>query len=152
LILGLPGERETDVELTIDLVEKLKQFKSLIIPLFLVSEGRLEENAESFSMKKMTLKHSELFLKCWKHNFNWSEVFLREFFLMKKGNKGRGIKILFSYAISHAKRLIRKCEKDYDCDLVAMINDVKSGRANMTPLPVRLIYRLALSRAQKAAL
>lgn len=63
LIIGLPGETETDVDLTIDLVEKLRGFKSLLVPLFFVSEGGLRKT-ESFSIDKMTPRRSELFLKC----------------------------------------------------------------------------------------
>ena len=37
LIIGFPGETEKDVELTIDLIEELKSYKSLIVPLLLVS-------------------------------------------------------------------------------------------------------------------
>ena len=39
LIVGLPGEEECDVQLTLDLVEELKGFKSIIVPLFFVSQG-----------------------------------------------------------------------------------------------------------------
>jgi len=79
LIIGLPGETERDVDLTINLVEKLRAFKSLIVPLFLVSEGTLKGKAESFSAENMTPKRSELFLKCWEHNLDWAEVFLKEY-------------------------------------------------------------------------
>jgi len=83
VILGLPGETERDVELTIDLVEELKPFKSLIVPLLLVSEGGLKNRAESFALNQMTLAHSELFLKCWEHNLDWGENLLSEYFAIK---------------------------------------------------------------------
>lgn len=142
MIMGLPGETEKDVDLSIDLVERLRPFKSLIVPLFLVSEGGFKDKAESFSMKKMTPKHSELFLKCWSHNLDWAEVFLNEFFLMKSGAKGRGMRILFSYAINQGKKLIRRCEEEYDFDIQAMIDDARSGRINVVPLPVRMFSKL----------
>lgn len=39
LIMGLPGETPDDVIKTIELVEELKDFKSLIVPLFFVPIG-----------------------------------------------------------------------------------------------------------------
>jgi radical SAM superfamily enzyme YgiQ (UPF0313 family) len=147
MIIGLPGETEKDIDLSIDLVEKLRPFKSLIVPLFLVSEGGFKDKAESFSMEKMTPKHAELFLKCWNHNLDWAEVFLKEFFLMKSGAKGYGLKLLFSYALGQTKKLIRKCEKDYDYDLQSMINDARSGKTNVIPLPVRIVSKLLKPKA-----
>ena len=148
LIIGLPGETEKDIDLTIDLVEELSAFKSLMVPLFLVSEGGLKEKAESFSIEKMTPKHSELFLKCWEHNLDWSETFLKEYFLTKSGRKGYGLRLVFSYAIKQGKKLIRKCQNDYEYDLPAMIRDARKGKINVAPLSIRFIYKLIQSRAQ----
>ncbi|MCW4016374.1 MAG: B12-binding domain-containing radical SAM protein, partial [Candidatus Bathyarchaeota archaeon] len=41
LVIGLPKETDKDIDLTLDLLEELKGFKSLIVPLFLVSMGGL---------------------------------------------------------------------------------------------------------------
>jgi radical SAM superfamily enzyme YgiQ (UPF0313 family) len=146
LIIGLPGETEKDIDLTIDLVEELKTFKSLIVPLFLVSEGGLKERAESFSVEKMTSKHSELFLKCWEHNLNWGDTFLKEYSVTQGGGKGYGLRLVFSYAIKQGKNLIRKCQNDYEYDLPAMIKDAGNGKINVAPLPIRFIYRLLKSK------
>jgi len=142
LIMGLPGETEKDIDLTIDLLEEVKHFKSLIVPLFLVSEGRLKDRAESFTVEKMTLKHSELFLKCWEHNLDWGSTLLKEYFLPRSGGKGYGLKLVFSYAIKQGKELIRKCQNDYEYDLPAMIRDARNGKISVAPLPIRLIHRL----------
>jgi radical SAM superfamily enzyme YgiQ (UPF0313 family) len=42
LIIDLPGEIDKDLDLTIDILEELQEFKSLIVPLFLVSMGDLK--------------------------------------------------------------------------------------------------------------
>ena len=146
LIIGLPGETEKDVELTIDLVEELKRFKSLIVPLLLVSEGGLKYRAESFTIEKMTPNHSELFIKCWEHNLNWSSILLKEYSITQRGVKGYGLRLIFSYAIKQGKELIRKCQNDYDCDIVAMIKDAQEGKTNIAPLPIRFIYQLLQSK------
>jgi radical SAM superfamily enzyme YgiQ (UPF0313 family) len=140
LIIGLPSETEKDVDLTVDLVEELKNFKSLIVPLFLVSMGELRGKAESFTIDKITPKQSELFLKCWEHNINWGQTLLQEYFLTKSGIKGYGLRFLFSYGTKQARKLIRQCKEDYDYDLATMIQDERSGKTSVGPVPIRFIY------------
>jgi radical SAM superfamily enzyme YgiQ (UPF0313 family) len=142
LIIGLPGEEEEDVQLTIDLVTRLRECKSLIVPLFMVEEGGLKGKASSFTIDKMTRKQGELFLECWEHNLQWSDTFLKEYFLTKGGGKGYGVKLVFSYGIKQGKKLIHQCQKDYECDLPAMIKDAKEGKISVAPLPVRFLYKL----------
>jgi radical SAM superfamily enzyme YgiQ (UPF0313 family) len=148
LIIGLPRETEEDIDLTIDLVRELRAFKSLIVPLFLVSEGALKDRAESFSLEKMTPKRSELFLKCWEHNLDWGKTFLKEYSLTKGKWKRYGVKLVFNYAIRQGRELIRKCQNDYEYDLPAMIRDAREGEIDIAPLPIRLIYKLIRPRAQ----
>jgi radical SAM superfamily enzyme YgiQ (UPF0313 family) len=154
LIIGLPEETEKDIDLTIDLVRELRAFKSLIVPLFLVSEGALKDRAESFSVEKMTPKRSELFLKCWEHNLDWGEAFLKEYSFTKGKWTRYGLRLVFSYAIRQGRELIRKCQNDYEYDLPAMIRDAREGKIDLAPLPIRLIYKLirqrgAISRSKK---
>jgi len=141
LIIGLPDETEKDIDLTVDLVEELKSFKSLIVPLFLVSMGGLKDKTESFTVEKITPKQSELFLKCWEHNIKWGQTLLQEYFLTKSGVKGYGLRFLISYSINQAKKLIQQCKEDYDYDLAAMIQDERSGKISVGPAPIRFIYR-----------
>ena len=141
LIIGLPDETEKDLDLTIDLLEELKSFKSLIVPLFLVSMGELKDKTESFNIKNMTPKQAELFLKCWEHNIVWGQTLLQEYFLTKSGVKGYGLRFLFSYGSNQAKKLIHKCKEEYNYDLAAMIQDERDGKISVGPAPIRFIYR-----------
>ena len=145
LILGLPGETEKDVELTIELVEDLKPFKSLIVPLFLVSMGGLKNRADSFALENMTKKHYELYLKCWEHNLNWAPVLVEDY--SRIAIKGKvtqyGLRLLFSYGIKQTMELVRRCGEDYGHDMPSMIRDARSGKIKVAPsLPVRLAYKL----------
>jgi radical SAM superfamily enzyme YgiQ (UPF0313 family) len=141
LIIGLPGEEEEDTQLTIDLVGRLKEHKSLIVPLFMVCEGGLKGKAESFTMDKINRKQSELFLKCWEHNLDWSNTLIKEYYA---GNiaKGYGTRMVFKYGVGEAKKLIKRCREDYNYDMPAMIKDAKSGKISVAPLPARLLYRV----------
>lgn len=145
MIMGFPGETERDIDLSTDLVKRLKPFKSLIVPLFLVSEGRLKEAAESFSVNQMTPKHGEFFVTCWEHNLDWADTFLKEFFLTKSRGKGYALKLFVSYAAKQGRKLIETCREDYDFDLQAMIKDAKEGKISVGPMAFRLVSKLLQS-------
>lgn len=135
IIMGLPGETEKDVDLTIRLIEELDDFKSMIVPLFLIPEGGLK-NSEAFTLDKMTPKHSELFFRCWEHNIDWGVVLMDEWERMciKRRAARYGLKILFLYAMKQGKKMVRMCRDDYDYDIQAMIRDIKSGKTSATSL------------------
>lgn len=142
LVLGLPGEQEKDIDLTIELVKNLRKFKSLIVPLFFVSAGTLKNKGKSFMLEDLTIKHSELIIKCWEHNFNWIPTLLNEYSRMsiKRKSAVYGLKILASYGIKIGKKLIEYCKKEYNYDMLRMIKDY---RANKLKAP-RLIKLISL--------
>jgi radical SAM superfamily enzyme YgiQ (UPF0313 family) len=142
LILGLPGEKIEDVELTISLIEKLRPFKSIIVPLFFVATGGLSDKAKSFTLNDLTPTHTELLFKCWKHNFMWMDTIFKDWSEMsiKSGIVRRSIKLIISYGVKQVTRFMDICEKDYDNDLRAMIRDVKYGNLKIDqPLPIRIL-------------
>ena len=147
LLLGFPGETEEDLEQTISLVEKIKSFKSLIIPVFLLAIGRLKNNCSSFTLDQMTPKHSELLLECWKHNLNWASILNKESGIYTRKKLARlGLSIMFSFGLKQIRDLIRVCERDYGYDLKAMIKDFRSGgnviQASLSIRLLKLIKRL----------
>ncbi|MBN1350474.1 B12-binding domain-containing radical SAM protein [candidate division KSB1 bacterium] len=72
LIMGLPGEEQEDVQLTIDLVKKLRPFKGMIVPLFFTPmETTRLEYATPFHKTDLTPLHYELLAACWNHNLDW---------------------------------------------------------------------------------
>jgi radical SAM superfamily enzyme YgiQ (UPF0313 family) len=70
LIVGLPEEREEDVLKTMELVDDLKGYRSLIVPLFFVPLGRLK-NEDWFRSAEMTDLHKQLLFQCAEHDFYW---------------------------------------------------------------------------------
>ena len=147
LIIGLPGETERDTDLTIDLVGKLRSFKSLLVPLFFVAEGGLKGTTKSFSVESMTREQNKLFLKCWEHNLDWAETFLKEYFFIPNAIRAYGLKRVFSYGVGKGKQLLRQCENDYDYDLPAMIKDGRNGQLKWAPFPIQSIYNFIRTRA-----
>jgi radical SAM superfamily enzyme YgiQ (UPF0313 family) len=72
LIVGVPEETEDDVIKTIELMEDLKDVRSLIVPLFFVPMGRLKDE-QWFKETQMSELHKELLIKCLEHDFHWVE-------------------------------------------------------------------------------
>jgi radical SAM superfamily enzyme YgiQ (UPF0313 family) len=70
LIVGTPEEREDDVIKTIELIDDLKGFRSLIVPLFFVPMGKLKDE-EWFKETQMTALHKQLLIECLEHDFYW---------------------------------------------------------------------------------
>ncbi|MEM3439777.1 MAG: radical SAM protein [Candidatus Bathyarchaeia archaeon] len=78
LITGLPQETDEDVIKSIELIEDLKWFKSLIVPLFFVPMGRLRDG-DWFRAEQLTPLQIELLLKCLQHDLKWAKAFMDEY-------------------------------------------------------------------------
>jgi len=144
LIIGLPEETEKDVEHTITLVEELRPFKSLIVPLFFVAMGGLKGRAESFKADDMTVKHTMLFLECWEHNLKWAPTLVKEWsnLTIKNPVLRRGLRMVLSYGIRQGEKLIRICRDEYNCNLKKMIEDARKGEIEVAPSAVKFIYSM----------
>jgi len=144
LIMGLPGETQVDIDLTLSLVEELRPFKSLIVPLFFVAVGGLRSKAESFTLDEVTPKHCELLVKCWEHNLEWLPVLLKEWSKMAIKNRflRYGLTRVLSYGAKRTRELLKICEREYSYDLQAMIRDFRSGRRTVLPISVRVLKPL----------
>jgi radical SAM superfamily enzyme YgiQ (UPF0313 family) len=70
LIVGTPEEKEEDLIKTMELVDDLKEMRSLIVPLFFVPMGRLQRE-DWFKGTQMTDLHRELLIKCFQHDYYW---------------------------------------------------------------------------------
>jgi len=79
LIVGLPEETGDDIIKTIELVDDLKDFKSLIVPLFFVPMGQLK-NQEWFKYEELSELHKELLRVCVRHDLYWARKILDSYF------------------------------------------------------------------------
>ncbi len=70
LIVGVPEETDSDLIKTIELMDDLKAFRSLIVPLFFVPMGRLKDE-DWFRDTHMKPLHYELLTKCVEHDLYW---------------------------------------------------------------------------------
>jgi len=70
LIVGGPEETEDDIIKTIEIMDDLKDVRSLIVPLFFVPMGRFKDE-KWFKNTEMNNLHQELLIKCLKHDLYW---------------------------------------------------------------------------------
>jgi len=139
LIMGLPGETEEDVRATIDLVHKLKDYRSLVVPLFFVATAEFVNGERSFGPKDMTKAHTELFLDCWEHNLRWASTLMAQWGgrSMKNPLGRAAIEIILRFGIIEAKQVARMCRDEYDYDVQKMMADAADKKIHMFPLTVK---------------
>ncbi|RLI99487.1 MAG: radical SAM protein [Candidatus Aenigmatarchaeota archaeon] len=92
LITGLPEETDNDVIKTIELMDELKDFPSLIVPLFFVPMGKLKER-DWFKKEQMNDLQKELLIKCLQHDIRWAKEIGKIYF--SEGLRDQFIKPLY---------------------------------------------------------
>ncbi len=70
IILGLPEETPEDVVATAELIERLKPYPSLIVPMFFVPMGRLRDR-DWFTKNLLREEHIEVLRLCFHHTSTW---------------------------------------------------------------------------------
>jgi len=70
LIVGAPEETEDDLVKTIEMMDDIKDVRSLVVPLFFVPMGRFK-NEEGFDEIGMDSLAYELLIKCLNHDLRW---------------------------------------------------------------------------------
>jgi radical SAM superfamily enzyme YgiQ (UPF0313 family) len=70
VIVGLPEESEADLLKTMDMIDDVKDCRSLIVPLFFVPLGKLKSE-DWFKDTSITELHRQLLVQCAEHDFKW---------------------------------------------------------------------------------
>jgi radical SAM superfamily enzyme YgiQ (UPF0313 family) len=138
LIMGLPGETEKDVDQTLELIKKIDGYRSLIVPLFFVASGEMNNGEKSFTAESMSKAHTQLFLNCWEHNLRWSPDIVNDWAARSIRNRLARpmLKLILKFGIAEANEVIRMCRKDYDLDVQAFMEDKRKGNVKVFPMTV----------------
>ena len=107
LIVGLPEETEDDIIKTMELVDDVKDCRSLIVPLFFVPLGRLK-NKDWFRETQVNKLHEQLMFQCAEHSLRWVDNLLDMSF-MDKGYRV-ALKEFYKVFAGLAKRQLRHSE------------------------------------------
>jgi len=115
LVMGLPGERAQDVEMTIDLIRDLRPYKSLIVPLFFVPLGEMKED-EFFRAEAMLPEHWILLAECIEHDFHWAPLLMEELFSQDRMSapKAAGFKLASWYMQHRVRRHLETMKEGKD--------------------------------------
>ncbi len=107
LILGLPQETPDDVAKTAEYMDRLKPYRSIIVPMFFVPMGFLK-NTYWFRKNMMTQEHVEVMKKCLSHSLYWARDIMNRFYLKEPylAPVRLGLKIFMRYVEYRAKRII----------------------------------------------
>ncbi|MEM1538487.1 MAG: radical SAM protein [Candidatus Nezhaarchaeales archaeon] len=71
LIVNLPGEEEEDCLRTVELIDRLKSYKSIIVPLLFVPYGEGLSSKPMRILEDAKYYHLELYKAAWDHNMRW---------------------------------------------------------------------------------
>ncbi len=105
IILGLPGEREDDIYSTIELIEELKDYRSLIVPMFFVPLGKLGKE-DWFRNINVNIAHAELLLVSSRHTIRWAKNILSSTYL--EGPTKAPVRLALSYFIRRIERFLNQ--------------------------------------------
>ncbi len=109
LIVGLPGETPDDVIRTIELIERLKPYRSLIVPMFFVPMGALRKS-DWFKAVNVTREHAELMLVVLRHSVYWAKDIVNKFYLNKM--RHAPLRFLLNRFLGRTERFAEKLTPD----------------------------------------
>ena len=72
---GRTPKEESDIMKTLELVDDLKDMRSLIVPLFFVPLGKLRSE-DWFNDAQLSEAHKQLLIACAEHDFRWVDNLL----------------------------------------------------------------------------
>ncbi len=78
IILNLPEEKQEDLDATVRLIERLRDYPSLIVPMYFVPMGVLKDKRAllNFSIKP---EHVEVMWMCLEHSLKWAPELARKY-------------------------------------------------------------------------
>ena len=108
LILGLPDEEEEDLTATLELLDRLEGYRSLIVPMFFVPLGALKDR-RWFLREQLNELHVEVLKKCMWHTVRWGEDIMSKLYL--RDLRYAPVKMLLKLFLAYVKRKAREAER-----------------------------------------
>ena len=108
-ILGFPGEQPEDVLRTIELLERLKPYRSLIVPMLFVPMGALKREKGGIVGMKFTREYAEAMRVAFWHTVRWASDIIENFYI--KGWRNIPIRAILRIFLWYATRKMKKIEQ-----------------------------------------
>ncbi|MGC8566221.1 MAG: B12-binding domain-containing radical SAM protein [Caldisphaera sp.] len=111
LIIGLPEEEPDDVMATTELVERLRPYRSLIVPMFFVPMGVLK-NRDWFKKNLLRREHIELLKVTLNHSAYWAKDIVSKFYI--KGFQYGPVRFLLNYLVDYIQKKANAAAKEVE--------------------------------------
>lgn len=108
-ILGLPEEEPEDVFKTIELLDRLKPYRSIIVPMFFVPMGTLKDRENGIKGMRFAKGHVEAAKLAFNHTLRWSKDIIKGHYL--KGPRLALSRLLIYLFIKFAEQKKEEVEK-----------------------------------------
>ncbi|RLF23627.1 MAG: radical SAM protein [Thermoprotei archaeon] len=108
LILNLPGETEDDVLKTVELVDRLRGYKSFIVPLLFVPFTEVPGCRPRRLIEDATPAYWELFRAIWEHDVKWMKILAKEYSVGMPLGAKMLLKLIVDTVTTIADRKVRK--------------------------------------------
>jgi len=112
LILGLPEETEDDVMRTAELLDRLRPYRSLIVPMFFVPMGYFKTH-DWFTRVKIRDEHVEVMKRCLDHALYWASDIMNKFYLRGRSRAPLrwALRLFLAYVRWRTRNIDKKIEK-----------------------------------------
>ncbi|MFN3803742.1 MAG: B12-binding domain-containing radical SAM protein [Pyrobaculum sp.] len=113
IIVGLPNETPEDVVETVELIERLRPYRSLIVPLFYVPMSHIRgEKAGWLDKINLYPEHIDLLKVVARHSIYWARDILNKFYF--RGPQYLPLRLLISYFITYVEKRLDKIEGEVE--------------------------------------
>ncbi|MET1101642.1 MAG: radical SAM protein [Pyrodictiaceae archaeon] len=126
IIVGLPGETVDDIVKTTELVERLRPYRSLIVPMFFVPMG-VFRNKDWYTGVNIGIEHAELLLATLRHSVYWAKDIISKFYL--RGAKYAPLRFLLNLFLDRASKFAEKLTPE---KILGYIEESKERMAQST--------------------
>lgn len=83
-ILNFPGEEPDDVVATTELIDRLRPYRSLIVPMFFVPMGGLKGEKKVIARVRVTREHVDALMASLRHTSYWAKDIMERFYMKEK--------------------------------------------------------------------
>ncbi|MGC8607237.1 MAG: B12-binding domain-containing radical SAM protein [Vulcanisaeta sp.] len=106
VIVGLPGETEDDVMETIELLDRIRPYRSLVVPMFYVPMNHIRAEKDGWIIKyNLMPEHIELMKKMFEHSIYWAKDIVNHFYL--RGSQYWPVRVAVNYFMNYVERRVR---------------------------------------------
>ncbi len=109
LILNLPEETPDDIQKTLELMDRIKDYPSLVVPMYFVPMGVLK-NKEELLKFRIKPEHVEVMWKCLEHSLRWAPR-LTDMYLSENPAVRFLVKMFLKFVAWKKKRLESKVKE-----------------------------------------